>query len=305
MSGDTMKTTVSQLRVLEAVARTGSFSKAAQELGITQPSVSTQLRAVEQQSRQRFLARNGHTISITRLGNIVLPKVRALLSLMNEIERVIDDERTLRTGLLRIGYSTHQFAMPVISRFMSIYPGVRVEARYMATFDLIDLLKRGLIDVAFVTGKGPPGELACETLRTEPIVLMVPADHPFAVSGHVSWSELVTHPVICREEASATRRIFDEAAAAAGAMPRSSVELGSSESIRAGILAGMGAGIALRGEVEVDDRIAMMAIDDADLWASHFVACLPEMRQSASIDALFDIATSTRETPVIKAKELA
>ena len=91
-----MKISISQLRVFEAVARTGSFSRAAEELGITQPSVSTQLRAFENQSRSRLLARDGHSISPTRLGHLILPRVRALVTLANELEQVLTEERSLK-----------------------------------------------------------------------------------------------------------------------------------------------------------------------------------------------------------------
>ncbi|MCB1488388.1 MAG: LysR family transcriptional regulator [Bauldia sp.] len=287
-----MKTTISQLRVFEAVARTGSFSRAAEELGITQPSVSTQLRAIESHGKQRLIAREGHTITVTRFGNIVLPKVRAMLSILAEIERVFDDERSLQSGLLRLGYSTDQFAMPMISRFMAAHPGVKVEARSMASIDLIDLLRRGLIDAALITARSPPDGLSCERLRTDPIVLMVPVGHPIAGAGVVTWAELARYPIIRREATSGTRMIFDEAARAAGVSLRPLIDLGSWESMRAAVLAGMGVGIAVRGEVEPDDRIAVVGIDDAGLWASHFIAALPEMRHSATIDGLFAIATA-------------
>jgi DNA-binding transcriptional LysR family regulator len=285
-----MKTTISQLRVLEAVARTGSFSKAAQELGITQPSVSTQLRAVETQSRLRLLARNGHKIKVTAFGDTVLPKVRALLTIMDEIEQLLDNERNLRTGLLRLGYSTDQFAMPVISRYMRAYPGVKLETRCMASLDVVELLAKGRIDAAFVTAKAPPANLVAERLRTDPIVIMVPADHPLAGRDAVTWKDLADHTILGRETTSGTRIIFDKAAARACADLKPLVTLGSWESMRAGVMAGMGVGIALLGEVEAGDRIRTVRIEDRDLWASHYLVCGPQMREAAAVEGLFDIA---------------
>lgn len=285
-----MRVSISQLRVLEAVARTGGFSNAAAELGVTQPSVSTQLRALENQTRSKLLDRDGRRLTVTRFGEAVLAKARALLSIANEIERMLEDERNLESGLLRLGYSTHQFAMPAISQFMAAHPGVKLEARSMASLDLIELLKGGRLDAAFVTAQAPPEDLACEKLRTDEIVLMVAPEHPFAGRGRIGWSDLVAHPLIRREGTSGTRIIFDRAAQAAGAQLRTILDLGSWESMRAGVLAGIGVGVALLGEIDPGDRTVVVRIADDALWASHFVACMPEMRQVAAVDALVNIA---------------
>ena len=287
-----MKITISQLRVLEAVARTGSFSLAAKELGIAQPSVSTQLRAIEKQSRARLLARDGHSVSPTRLGQQILPKVRALVSLANELERILGEERALERGVLRIGYSTHQFSMPVISRFMATYPQVKVEARSMASLDLIDLLDRGRIDVAFITAPAPPDRFASQLLRTDDIVLMVPADHPLAGHEEVSWQDIKGYPLIRREESSATRTIFDEAARTAGVELKTVLDLGSWGSLKAAVMAGIGGCVVLMGEVEPGDRIATLRIRDDALRASHFLTCAQEMRSVAAVDALFRTAAT-------------
>lgn len=297
-----MKTTISQLRVLEAVARTGSFSKAAQELGVTQPSVSTQLRAVEGQSKLRLLAREGHKIRLTRFGETVLPKVRALLTIMNEIEELLDDERNLKTGLLRLGYSTDQFAMPVITRFMGTYPGVKLETRCMASLDVVHHLRRGEFDAAFVTAKTPPEGLSAERLRTDQIVLMVPAGHRLADVETIGWPDLADQSIVCRETTSGTRIIFEDAAREAGARLPPLIALGSWESLRAGVLAGMGIGVALAGEIESGDRIKAVEIDDSGLWASHYLACAPDMREAAAVDRLFTVAAGLRDDAMTAAK---
>lgn len=287
-----MKLTLSQLRIVEALARTGSFSKAAQELGITQPSVSTQLRALEKQSEARLLLRDGRKISQSRLGALVLPKIRALLALANEIEATIEDERRLNAGLIRLGYSTHQFAMPVISRFMARHPMVKVETRSMASLDLLGLLRDGLIDAAMITAQTPPPEFAAEAVRTDEIVLMARADHPLAGRGRLRWRDLDGVPLLRREATSMTRVLFDDAAARAGMPIRAVLELGSWEAMRAAVREGIGLGVALEGEIEMSDDVAVLRIADDSLWATHFVVCLQEMREISVIRGMVAIATA-------------
>ncbi|MGF1474638.1 MAG: LysR family transcriptional regulator [Geminicoccaceae bacterium] len=290
-----MKITISQLRVLEALARTGSFSRAAEELGISQPSVSTQLRAIENRSKSKLLARDGRTLTATRFAGVLLPKIRALLSIAEDIERTFEEERKLKAGVLRLGYSTHQFAMPVISRFMAAFPGIKVEARSMASLDLIDRLKAGLIDIVFVTAQQPPQGLHCHKLRTDQIVLMVRADHPLAKKRVVTWEQVARYPLIRREETSGTRIAFDLAADRPAVSLRTILDVGSWESMRAAVTSGIGIGVALLGEIEDDDRNVTVRIDDDRLWASHFVACMPEMVEVAAIEAMLALAGGNRE----------
>ena len=285
-----IKVTISQLRVLEAVARTGSFSSAAKELGIAQPSVSTQLRTIENQSRARLLARDGHNVTPTRLGSEVLPRVRAIVSLFGELEQMLAAERDLERGVLRIGYSTHQFSMPVISRFMEAHPAVKVEARSMASLDLIGLLDSGRIDVAFVTQESKPEKLISQRLRTDRIVLMAPLDHPLSGREHIAWKDLEAYPLIRREESSVTRVIFDDAAKRAGVELKIVLDLGSWGSLQAAVTAGIGCSVALEGEISAEDNVSILSIEDKALHASHYLSCAPEMRGVAAVAALFDTA---------------
>lgn len=291
-----MKITLSQIRVFEAVARTGSMSKAAEELRITQPSVSTQLRAFENHAKGRLITRNGHTISLTRLGRIVLPKARALLGVADDIEGVLASELNLETGLLRLGYSAHQFAMPLISAFMTAHPGIKIETRSMASLDLLKRLRDGLIDVALVTATNPPSGLHAVELRRDEIVLMAPRGHPLAKArrGKLSWEDIAPYPLIRREETSGTRIIFDAAAARTGISLKTSLDLGSWESMRAGVISGIGVGVAMMGETEETDLYAVMRIDDASLRAIHYAACLPELSTVAAVEAFFGIVANVK-----------
>ena len=295
-----MKTTISQLRVFDAVARTKSMSKAAEELKISQPSVSTQLRAIENHAHARLLARDGHTISLTRLGRIVLPKVRALLAIAADIDGVLSSERSLESGLLRLGYSTHQFAMPLISGFMKAHPGVKVEARSMASLDVIARLRGGLVDVAMVTADIPPADLYSIEVRRDDVVLMVPVGHPLTKIGDdlLSWSQVSPYPLIRREETSGTRVIFDAAARQAGVTLKTILDLGSWESMRAGVIPGIAIGVALMGETEPNESYRVMRIDDPALVAGHHVACLPEMSHVAAVEAFLAIASTDRDASV-------
>lgn len=138
--------TLAQLRLLDALARTGSITSAARALSISQPSVSTQLRTLEARYRMRFFNRKGKALEPTAEGLALLPRIRALLALADEIEYTLQAMRELEQGRLKVGYSTHRFVMRVLGEFMDRHRGVKIEARSMASFDLLALMRRGEID---------------------------------------------------------------------------------------------------------------------------------------------------------------
>lgn len=292
--GAGMTITLAQLRVLEALARTGSFSKAAEALGVSQPSVSLQVRNFESRYKARLVVRDGHDLRLSRLGEALLPKIRSVLALAGEIDAALAAERDLLAGALRIGYSTHQFVMPILSRFMRAHPGVRIEARSMASYDLVDLLRRGALEAAFVTLPAVEPDLDVVVLRREEIVLMAPAAHPLAAAACASWEDVARLPLIRREPSSGTRRVFDAAAAAAGIAPRIALDLGSWESMRSAVVAGIGFGIAMRGEIGTDHAVAAVRIADGALQATHALLTAPDMREAAGVAALQRVADEWR-----------
>ena len=274
--------------MIEAVARTGGLRRPARAHGVSPPAGSTQLAAFEQRYRVRLFARDGNTFNVSAVGEQLLPKIRTLLAIAGEIERDMLAERVLDAGRLVLGYSVDQFVMPVLSRFMARHPNVRIEARAMASQDLLALLREGRIEAAFVTMHAPDADLFAHEIRRERIVMMVPRGHPLAGRGPLGWDALSGLPLVRREAASGTRRIFDAAAEAAGASLRPVLELGSWTSLRAAVVAGIGVGFALAGEIGDDEDLAPVPIDDPALEVGHYLVTLGTLRMLATVTALLD-----------------
>lgn len=282
------KLSLSQLRALEALARTGSFSAAAHELGVSQPSVSNHLQALEGRYKTRLIAKTGYSAKPTPALAAMLPRIRTIIALCTELEADLDEQKTLGAGELRIGYSTFQLAIPPISDFMTRYPGVTIEARALATADLLQLMDAGHVDICFITGKEIPPTLEGFRMVTTRIVLAVPPGHPLAAKGSISWTELEGLPLIQRESTSATRRIFEAAAMVAGIKPRTILALGSWGSIASLIRAGVGLGVCMEAEITEQDGFVPIQIDDPGLSASHFVVCQKDMAKVAVVEAFLD-----------------
>ncbi len=290
--------TLAQLRALEAVARLGSFSSAAKALGLSQPSVSNHVIAAEAQAGAKLLTREGHSARPAPILAEMLPQIRAVLALCADIEHRLGASRTLLQGSLRIGYSTFQIAMPAISRFMARHPGISIEARAMASLDVLAGLEDGRLEVGFITDRALPADCAGRHLVTSPIVLIAPPDHPLARRGRIGWGEVANLPLIQREGSSGTRKLFEGCAKLAQVDLNTVLALGSWGSIVAMVREGVGLGVAMRAELGPTDGLTAIEIDDPALIAQHFVVCQPAMARVAAVEAFLHTASSQHDSPV-------
>jgi DNA-binding transcriptional LysR family regulator len=280
-----------QLAVLEAVARHGGIGTAAQAIGLSQPSVSNHVSQIEGRLRTRLFDRQGNRFVANARLAVLLPKIQALLALSDEVDAHLRGHEELTGGFLRIGYSTHQFVMGVLGRFIARHPAVRIEARSAGSYELLASLRRGDIEAAFITlGTPEPGLDALE-MRREEVVLMARRGSDLARRGSIGWEEIGALTLIRREEGSGTRRAFDAMVTRLGVAPARGLDLGSWESMREAVAQGLGLGIAMRGEIEPDDtRVAAVRIGPPQLELGHYLVALPELRQTAQVSALYALA---------------
>lgn len=289
---------LAQLRVIDALARTGSIQATATALGIAQPSVTKHLTTIEGRYRQRLFERRGRQLIAAEACEALLPRIRTLLALAEEIESDLEGLRGLKEGRLRIGYSTHQFVMHVLGGFMDSFRGIKIEARCMASFDLLAQLRAGVLDAAFVTLPSAESDLAMIELRREALVLMTGTDHPLAARTSVHLSEISDWPLIQREGTSGTRRALEAMAVRDGVKLNAVLELGSWESLRDAVLRGIGVGVVMAGEIGGDVQMRAIPIDSAKgqaLTVGHYLVCLSQARELAAINALFELAGRVSE----------
>ena len=284
------KISLKQLQALEAVVRVGSFTQAAKELGVSQPTVSNLVYSLEQLYQCRLLDRSGSLIRPTPLLSKVRGDIKALLALRDTIDHHLSSERDLHSGKFQIGYTTYQIAMPLISKFIKEFPAIEVTARALASFDLLPLLYAGEFDVGLITAKELPSDLAGVKVAETRIGLVVPDDHPLADVGMATWEDVEQLNLIQREPTSSTRKIFESAAQLSRANLTTSLGLGSWGSIRTLINTGVGVGVALEQECDAGSKIRFVPVQDNNLIAFHFLACLPAMRKTAAVDRFFRIA---------------
>lgn len=284
--------TLGQLRALEAVVRRGSFSAAAKEIGVSQPSISNHVQGLENRFKTKLLVKSGYSVSPAPALDSLLPRIRAVLALAQDLETELTHQRALASGELRIGYSTYQLAIPKISAFMTRHPEISIEARALATRDILGLFDEGEIDLGFITAREIPAGLAGKLLVQTRIVIAALPDHPLATKGPVSWRGVERLPLLQREASSGTRQLFEGAATVAGAKPKTVLALGSWGSIATLIRSGTGVGIAMEAEISARDGCIAIPIDDPALTANHYVVWPENMTDVAAIEAFRDTLLS-------------
>ena len=285
-----------QLRAFHAVATEGGFTRGAVRLGLSQPAVTVQVRALEQAYGVELFRRRGQRSELTEFGREVLRHSRQLFARLDDLEQLLAAAGSLRTGRLELGADGPFAAMDLLAGFVGRYPGVRVAMRLGNATRVLAELREGRTDVAVLNLIEHDRDLFSRPLLRDGLVAFVATRYPWADRREVALEELGSAPLILREPGSATRALLADALAAAGLVPRVALELGSREAVREAVLAGLGVGVVFARELVQDPRLRSLAIGGgADLSATVSLVCLAERRELRVVSAFFDVAQEVIE----------
>jgi DNA-binding transcriptional LysR family regulator len=282
--------TIAQIRAVEAVARLGSFTRAAEELGVSQPTVSTQVRAVEEQCSQRLFERAGGTVTVSPGAQSILSRVRVALKSIDDLERHLVGLASLETGSLALGFSAHRIIMPIMRRFVELHPGVALRARSASSAELIAGVESGTLDAAAVTWREPDVRFARQRIARRGLVVYGPKGHPLCRGADLDVRKLADVPLVLWNRGSHTRQVFEAEANRIGVEISLALEVGSWDAAFASTAAGIGLGIAIEGEVERDMQVDVCRLVGGKFDVGQYLICLPEFRDFATIAKIFAIA---------------
>lgn len=260
------------LRCFVAVAESGSLSRAADQLGISQPTVSVTLTGLERASGTLLLHRRPR-VALTDAGRDMLVRARLVLSRMQELEGSVSAFRGLRRGSLAVGFSTPAFAMPMIAAFLRGSPDITLRTRLGNTAGLLGALAACEIEVAVMTLIDPADGMACRKLADQRLVACMPRR---GAPRRISLEQVADGPLVLREQGSMTRLMLERALASHGLAPQIRLEVGSREAAREAIAAGIGMGVVLDGELGRDDRLVAVPIDGPPIVGGVYAVALPE-----------------------------
>ncbi|MBK7592900.1 MAG: LysR family transcriptional regulator [Betaproteobacteria bacterium] len=231
-----------QLRVLVAVARHASVSRAAEELHLTPPAVSMQLKELETDIGLPLFDRIGRTVSLTMVGEHLLVYAQRILATLREADSAVARLRGLASGTLVIGMvSTAKYFLPrLLARFREEHPGVELRLSLGNREALVRQLQGNEVDLA-VMGR-PPRELdtRAEPFAAHPHAVVAGAQHRLAQVEEIPPSALAGEGFIVREEGSGTRAAMEQFFREHSLRPPVVMEMGSNETIKQAVIANMG-----------------------------------------------------------------
>ncbi|CRM49267.1 MULTISPECIES: LysR substrate-binding domain-containing protein [Pseudomonas] len=280
-----------QLRAFDAVAREGSFTRAAARLFISQPAVTGHIKALEEHYQIPLLRRTARRVELTEEGARLAAITRAIFGLVDEAQAMLEANRQLLTGRLEVAADGPHLVMPMIARLRVLYPGVTVNLRLGNAQETLAALLSEHADVAVLTEVEPRNGLHLHPLGESRICALVPAVHPWAGQAEgIALSGLNEEIMVLREPGSITRRTFDEACLAAGVRPRVLLELDSREAVTEAVAAELGLGVVSSMEVSRDPRVCAVPIRGDGLQNRHLLGCLERRRSLRLIQAFFELA---------------
>ena len=185
---------IHQLRYFCAVARAGSFTKAAVQEGVAQPSLSQQISRLEENVGSKLFDRLGRGVKLTELGRALLPQATEILRQVNEARSKIEELRSGVGGRLRIGCIptiTPYLLAPRLRSFVTQFPEVDIRLTEEITPNLVQLLQSGELDIAVVSPPVNNPDVICSDLFREPILVAMAEDHRLAQEAQIRLPELV------------------------------------------------------------------------------------------------------------------
>jgi DNA-binding transcriptional LysR family regulator len=231
-----------QLRIFVSAARHSSFAKAAEEMHLTAPAVSMQMRDLEDDLGISLFAKKGRGVTLTSAGEYFLVYARRVLTALREAEDMMAKLRGIETGVLNIGLvSTAKYVVPrLLAAFRKDHPGIQVVIQVRNRDQLIALLRDDEIDIA-IMGR-PPKDLdtRSESFAPHPHGFIAAPDHPLAKEGSISIDQLEHYEMMIREQGSGTRAVMEGFFEDHRFRPLSTIEMSSNETIKQAVMAGLG-----------------------------------------------------------------
>lgn len=279
-----------QLRAFHYVAICGGFSRAAEELLLTQPAISDQVRKLEQEYDVLLFNRHKKQVTPTKAGLQLLEITQRLFDTEQQAQELLSESLALRSGRLRIVADAAHHLLHILGRFRAKYPQIQLEVRAGNTEAVISSLYSYESDIG-ILGEIPTGrDFEVIRLHSTPIIAFVSVNHPLADSPSLSLQELALQPLVMRERGSKTRAKLVEMAQREGFDLQPSIEAEGREAVREIVASGAGVGFVSAAEFGQDTRLVAIPIDGPEMLMDEAVICLKERADGRLLRAFLTLA---------------
>lgn len=290
-----------QLRSFHAVAAAGSVTLASQQLNVSQPTLTTQVRTLEEEYAVELFVRAGGRMRLTEAGRQLQQITRRLFADEADARHFLTESRELKTGSLRVGAVGPFHVTEMLVAFHARYPQIEISVSVGNSVGVLESLLDFRSDVAVLAYVESDPRLWVRQYSEDPIVVFGRKEHPLLTRrAPLRIAELDGQPMVFRERGSNTRRSSEAALTRAGVKPQIVMEIGSREAVREAVASGVGLGFVSQAEYIGDERLAFRPVIDAEIFNYAHVVCVRDRVQTRLIAAFLDIATglnNARKSP--------
>ncbi|PYN56222.1 MAG: LysR family transcriptional regulator [Candidatus Rokuibacteriota bacterium] len=290
-----------RLEIFAKVAELGSFSRAAEALFLTQPTISEHIRALEDELGVQLLDRLGRGAAPTRAGELMLGYARRMLTLAREARQALDQFQGRMSGQLVVGGSTipGEYLLPgLIGQFRTKYPDISISLLIGSSRQVATWVDDGRAEVGVVGARPGPRTLQARELMVDELVVVVPGDHPWAGRKSVTLADVKGEPLIVGEQGSGSREALENALGEVSAdlsAFRVVSEIGSTQAIKQAVRSGVGITLMSRRAVEDECRARLLAcvkLKDLKVSRSFYLVIHRERSRSPLAQAFVEFVES-------------
>jgi DNA-binding transcriptional LysR family regulator len=285
-----------QLEVFCRIVDVGSFSMAAEDVGLSQPAVSFQMQALEKELGVVLLDRSTRQIAPTESGRILYAHARRIIHHARAAQREIDELDQLLRGTLLIGASTGpgEHVLPhMLGRFKAEHPQIRVSLRILPTDEIIEQVLEYELEIGIVGAIEQEPKLTFEAFVRDALVVIAAPGHPLATGAPVPMERLMREPFILQQPGAGVRTMLEAGLAELGlGLPDLNVymEIGLQESIKTAVLAGFGVGLISHLAVQrelASGSLVSLEIPDLPAFRTEFYLVRHKTRQPSRLTEAF------------------
>ena len=283
-----------QLRSFHAVATSGGFNAAAEAFHISQPTLTTQVGALEEEYGLELFIKKGRRRELTNAGRQLLAITARLFAEEEEAVTFLEQSRELKHGKLSIGAVGPYHVTEMLAAFNRAYPGIELAVKIGNSTDVLSDLLEYKIDIAVLAHIDEDDRLLTLPYRRHAVAAFMRKEHRLARHKRIKIAALEGEPLIIRERGSTTRRAFEQALAAAKIKPRNVMEIGSREAIREAVIRGIGISYVSVAEFVPDPCLRLVQISDAAIYTYAHVVILKKRDTSCIIRAFLEVVRKTK-----------
>jgi len=283
--------TLPQLRLFEAAARLGSFTRAAHELHMAQPTASVQIKKLSETVGVALFEQVGRRLYLTDAGRRLYESCEEVFRAFTTLEESLAGMRALESGRLRLAVSTTGicFAPRLLGAFAGLHPGIETSMQAHNRQMLVERLANNEDDLYLFADAPEMEDVVAQELLPNPLVVLARDDHPLAGERKIPFEHLASEPFLIREAGSGARRIAMRLFGEHRLTPRIRMELPTNEAIKEAILAGLGVTIMSRYTFGLDPESSRYLCLDVKGFPleNHWYLVYPEGKQLSSVARAF------------------